>query len=93
MRKCEAKINSISIVLTILLGLNSGIDFEKESKIGRRTRIGLKKGIRFDIALVTIVLIGWVSVTMTRGVEMLRTSYVNGPFGGEAFQVTRAPSP
>ena len=43
MRNHESKIDSFSILLTILLGFDSGIDSKKKSKIGQRTGIGIEK--------------------------------------------------
>ena len=43
MRNRESKIDSFSILSTILLGFDSGIDSKKKSKIGQRTGIGIEK--------------------------------------------------
>ena len=43
MRNRESKIDSFSILLTILLGFDSGFNSKKKSKIGQRTGIGMEK--------------------------------------------------
>ena len=43
MRNRESTIDSFSILLTILLGFDSGIDSKKKSKIGQRTGFGIEK--------------------------------------------------
>ena len=49
MRNCESKIDSFSILLTILLGFDSGIDSKNIDS--NRSKNRNRKGIRFDTAL------------------------------------------
>ena len=51
MRNRESKIDSFSILLTILLGFNSRIDSKKKIHDRPKNRNRNRKGIRFDTAL------------------------------------------